>query len=153
MLKAQPPRVFTQNYTVRDGDDELASVRFHLFSQKGEIEMSGRTLLIDRQGLLGAFQLMSGPRVLATAERPSVVRRRWVIKTPDGVVLELTPTSWSIRNVTLRQAGVPIGSISRTSILRRSANIDLPATLSIEVRIFCFWLVALLWRRAAQSSG
>ncbi len=153
MLMARPPRLFTQNYDVTDGEDVVASVRFHLFSQNGEIEMSGRTLMIDRKGFTGPFQLHAGPRRLASAERPSLVRRRWVISAPDAAPIELTPTSWSIRNVTVRQGGVPIGSISRTSVVRREARIDLPEELSIELRMFCFWLVALLWRRAAQSSG
>lgn len=153
MLTARPPGVLAQAYDVYDGAQLVGSTRFHVFSQRGEIELSGRTLTIDRDGLAGPWRLHSGPRVIATAERPSILRRRWIIKPAEGAPLELTPTSWSIRNVTLRQAGVPIGSISRTSVLKREARIDLPEELGIEVTMFVFWLTALIWRRAAQSSG
>lgn len=153
MLTARPPGIFSQAYDVTDGDALVGSVRFHVFSQRGEIELSGRTLTIDRDGVAGAWRLHAGPRVLATAERPSILRRRWIIRPTDGPPLELMPTSGSIRNVTLRRAGIPIGSISRTSLLRRTARIDLPEELGIEVTLFAFWLTGLLWRRAAQASG
>jgi hypothetical protein len=34
--------------------------------------------------------------------------------------------------------------------LRRKAIIELPESLSLPVQVFFFWLVLVLWRRAAQ---
>jgi hypothetical protein len=46
----------------------------------------------------------------------------------------------------------PIGSIYPDHCFTRKTAIDLPDDIVLPVKVFLFWLVVLMWRRAKRNS-
>ncbi len=46
-----------------------------------------------------------------------------------------------------------MGGVRPTSFFGRRAVVDLPDDIALTTQVFLFWLVATLWRRAANASS
>jgi hypothetical protein len=51
------------------------------------------------------------------------------------------------------EGGKQIGSVYPEHALTRKAVIDFPEEIPLVVRVFMFWLVVILWKRASDAAA
>jgi hypothetical protein len=99
----------------------------------------------------GAFILESAASVLARAEKPSSLRRSFIIE-HSGTQYTLCAKSVFRRAFLLLDDSTQVGSISPEGIFTRRARVDLPEELSLVVKVFIVWLAVILWKRESDSA-
>lgn len=153
MLTATPRGLFTWGFTVRQGGDGVAEVDPAWFGESAEIRAAGKTYSAYRESMLaGTFVLQSGELTLARARKASAFLRAFDIDLA-GRPLELKATSVWRREFGLFENGVQVGRIAPAGRFGRQAVIDLPSGVPLPAQLFLFWLVLVLWRRAANSAA
>jgi hypothetical protein len=106
-----------------------------------------------RQGWLGGlFLLEDDGTVLAQADKPNAFTRRFEV-TFGFQTLRLAAQSPFTRAFDVYDGDSRIGSIYPDHFFTRKTTIDLPVNIPPPVKVFLFWLVALMWRRAAHNSS
>jgi hypothetical protein len=153
VLKSRPKGFFSWDFVISEGNEEIAEVSLAWFRERGELSVKGEPCAIYREGLMGDFCLEWNGEVVARATKTSVWTRRFVVRF-EGRELVLEAKSIFTRAFVLRDAGEggkELGRISPASIFSRKAVIDLPEGVPLPVQVFMFWLVIILWRRAAKS--
>lgn len=152
-LRAVPKSLFSWDYRVFQGDEEVALVDFAWLRERAWVTVDGEDYRIEREGIArGRWFLRSGDGVLASAEKPSAFRRRFDVTVTDRRFTLEPGAPWS-RRLVLRHGARERGSIEPEGLLTRKARIDLPADLSLPVRIFLSFLVLVLWKRAHAAAG
>jgi hypothetical protein len=153
MLSATPRGLFTWGFTVHQGGNVVAEVDPSWVGESAEIQAGGKTYSAYREGLLaGTFVLQSGELTLARARKVSVFARAFDIDLA-GRPLELKATSVWGREFGLFENGVQVGRIGPVGWFGRRAVIDLPPDIPLPAQLFLFWLVLVLWRRAAGAAA
>jgi hypothetical protein len=153
MLEASPVGIFSWAFTVRSGGETVAEINPAWFSEQAEVTVSGKPYTLARESVLeGTFAMHSGGRVVASARKPSAFFRAFEVELP-GRRFELKAVSVWSREFGLYAGETLIGRIGPASWLGRSAVIDLPDALPTEVQVFLFWLVLVLWKRAASNAA
>jgi len=155
VLKGRPKGFFSWDFAVSEGDDEIAEVSFAWFRERGELKVKGEPCAIYRESLMGDFCLEWNGEVVARATKTSMWTRRFVVRF-EGRELVLEAASIFTRAFVLRDAGEggdELGRISPAGIFSRKAVIDLPDDVPLPVQVFMFWLVVIMWRRAAKSNS
>jgi len=127
---------------------ELSWVR-----ERGGFLWDGLSYRMGREAWLsGDFFLMNGDVAVAKADKSSAFFRRFVVSAGDREMI-LAAESPFTRCFRLTENGRTIGSIRPNHPFTRKCTIDLPDDLEMPVRVFIFWLVVLMWRRAANSNS
>lgn len=157
MLTATPKRWFSWDFTVQEGSNPVAKLDLSLWREKGTITVQGKDYRVYREGWMsGYYYLENAGAVLARAEKPSAFRRTLVIE-HAGRAYTLQARSPFGRTFVLLQGGGEVGRIRPLGLFTRRAEVDLPESLPLAVRVFALWLVVILWKResdsAAASSG
>ncbi len=130
---------------------EIADVHPPVLRGTGTIEAEGRTFAIRRDGFLRPqFRLVDGDHTLAHAEpaflgsfEVTALDRRFTLKR----------TRLFLRRYELLHGERAVGSLTPTSPLSFSAEVDLPADLPIATRAFLAFIVLRQWHRAAAAAG
>ena len=153
MLTVQRTRFWSNTYVIRDGRREVTEVNVRWTREAGSFVLDGATFEVGRAGWAnGDFFLSRDGEGLASADKPSAFRRRFVVDV-DGESFELAAVSIWARTYELRRGTRRIGDIRRTSWWTNRADVDLPETLPMEVRVFITWLVLVMWKRSDDSSS
>ncbi|HWL62894.1 MAG TPA: hypothetical protein VNQ32_08855 [Steroidobacteraceae bacterium] len=153
MLTATPKRWFSWNYTVSRDDDRLADLDISWWREKGSLAVDGRRYAVYRERpMSGKFILESDGAIVASAEKPSSLKRRLLIE-HAGRRYELKPRSMFTRTFDLREGSTVVGSLSARGFFSRRMNVDLPETLPLPVRMFVTWLTVLLWKRESEAAA
>lgn len=153
MLSAMPRGWFSWDYAISRNSDHLADIDISWWRERGTLTVEGQHYSVYRElPLSGKFILEANGSILATAEKPSSLRRRLLIEDAAGRQFELKPRDMFSRTFQLHAGSTLIGSLSAKGIFSRGMNIDLPETLPLPVRVFVVWLTAILWKRAAAAS-
>ena len=154
MLRAIPRSLFSWDFSIREDDVEVAGLEVAWMSERGRLVLAdGTEYNLYRQGWLsGPFVLEGEGTILAQAEKPSAFVRHFEVEY-DHRKLLLTAQSPFTRAFGVSNGNGEIGSIYPDYWLTRKATIDLPDTVVPPVKAFMFWLVVLMWRRAAKSSN
>ena len=153
MLHATPRGLFTWGFTIRQGGDTIADIDPSWLGERAEITVEGHTYSAYREGLLaGTFALQSEERTLARARKASVFVRAFDIDLA-GRPMELKAASVWRREFGLFENGEQVGRISPASWFGWHAVIDLPPDIPLPAQLFLFWLVLVLWRRAAAADA
>jgi hypothetical protein len=153
MLDATPHHVFSWDFTVSRGGRPVAEVDMSWFRERAEVDIGGRAYQVQRESIIDStFSLSSGGEVLARAQKLSVFTRTFEV-TVAGRRFELRALSAFRRGFGLFQQRREVGRVMPVSWLGRKASIELPDDLPLPVQVFVFWLVIVLWRRAANSSS
>ncbi len=153
MLHARPVSLFSWDYRVVDGTLPVARIERSRFREPGHLLLEEAAYAIRREKLLGGrFLLLRDGIVVASAEKPRAVRRRFLIVWDDARFV-LEPASWLSRRFVLYHDGDPIGTIRPARRLSRHALVDLPDTLPLALRLFVLWLVLLLWKRSVDHAA
>ena len=152
MLRAVPRHMFSWRFTVCDGDAEVADVRTAAFRERGLLTVNDVDCTIRREPGWGAFVLEADGHELVRAVKPSALVRRFEVTYEDQAYI-LQARSPLVRAFELLRDDERVGTIVPEHALTRTTRIDLPEELPVVVRVFLFWLVLVLWKRAAGSSG
>ena len=153
MLHATPHGIFSWDFTLSKDGVALAEIDMSWFRERAEVKIGEQTYTVYRESVMqGTFALQSGDQVLAQAQKVGAFTRAFEVNFA-GRQLELKALSAWKRQFGLFENGAQIGHIGPTNWLRRKAVIDLPGDIPLPVQVFLFWLVVILWRRAAGSAA
>lgn len=153
MLTATPTRWYTWNFAVARNDAHLADIDLSWWREKGSLTIEGQRFSVYRERpRAGKFVLESNGAILATAEKPSALRRRLIVE-HAGRQYELRPRNLFTRTYDLRDGTTVIGSLSAATFFGRRMHVDLPDTLPLPVRVFVTWLTVVLWKRGADAAS
>jgi hypothetical protein len=153
MLRAIPKSWCSADYKVLENDTVIAVVSLSLFREAGELTVAGSSYPVYREGLLsGSFVLESGGSILARADKPSAFYRSFQVKHGEKEYA-LGAESAGFRKFVLSEGGKQIGSIYPVHPLTRRSVIDFPEDIPLVVRVFMFWLVMILWKRASDAAA
>jgi hypothetical protein len=100
----------------------------------------------------GEFLLRRGEGILARATKPSPFLRRFDIRLGERT-LRLEAAFAFTRCFRLVEGDAVVGTVEPDHAFTRKCTIDLPGDLGVPESVFLFWLVALMWRRAASASA
>lgn len=121
--------------------------------ERGTMSVRGTTLDLYRESMFGGrFLAEANGEIIASAVKPCALLRQFVIRFDDREI-ESTAASPFVRSFVIRENGFDIGTIRPLHMFTRKALIDLPDDFPLEVRVFTFWLVVLMWRRQASNNS
>jgi hypothetical protein len=153
MLRAFPKSWFSPDYKVLEDNAIIAIVALSWMREAGELTIAGSSYRVYREGLLtGSFVLESDGSILASADKPSAFYRSFLVK-HDGKEYTLEAESAGYRKFVLLEGGKQLGSVYPEHALTRKAVIDFPEEIPLVVRVFMFWLVVILWKRASDAAA
>jgi len=145
-LKMIPKGFASWKFSVMDGSESVADVVDRgWWPGKAKLTIQGATYKAYRErAMSGAFVLESAAGVLARAEKPSALRRSFVIE-HSGRRYTLRAESALRRELLLFDDSKHIGSLSPEGAFTRRATVNLPREWALPVRVFVVWLAVMLW--------
>jgi len=148
MLRASRHGVFRRRYEITD-DGRPVTLLTDFRRESCEFEVEGVTVRVSRER--GKRFVLDGPGGrLASADRET--GRRWAITTPAGRLDLVRPSVW--RSAwELHRGGQAVGRVAHDGAFSRASNADLPADLSLTVRVFAHYVVLMMWERAAAAAA
>ncbi|HTU99760.1 MAG TPA: hypothetical protein VMF13_04425 [Luteitalea sp.] len=153
MLTATPKRWFSWDFTIEEGDRQVAAIDVSSWRERGTLTVDGVDHRVYREGILtGDFILEAAGTVVARAEKPSAFRRVFLIEY-HGRRYVLQPTSVLSRGMTLLEGDRSVGVIAPGGILTRRADVELPEDMPLAVRVFVIWLTVILWKRDSDAGA
>lgn len=151
MLYAVPKSLFSWGFEVYHESTLLAVIDMAWLREGGSFQYEYSTYYLKKAGLLsGSFTLESNGHVMAQAKKTSLLRHFEVLDGHEDYIL--TAASPFTRRFVLKQDDRIMGEITPNHPMTRKCAIHLPEEISIPSRLFLFWLVLLMWRRAANSA-
>lgn len=154
MLDAAPLAWYSSKFQLLRDGREIGLLKPGVLSERATFTVKDVVFEFYREGLMGDFVLEFEGTALARADKPSALTRRFVVRVEDQrYVLEAESTFK--RAFLFRNEGeeAVLGRIEPKGALTRKATIDLPKELPLPVQAFCFWLVLVLWNRAAAAAS
>lgn len=150
ILQARPKRLSSWGYEVSSNGRFVAIVDLAWVRERGVIHMDNQEFTVFREGILhGAFFIESHGRTLARAEKPSAMFRAFEVHYGDRL-LELRALSIFTRSFGLFEKSRQVGRVRADHWRTWQATIELADDIELPIAIFLFWLVIILWRRAAR---
>jgi hypothetical protein len=148
------PKMFSWTFSVMDASGPVAHVVDRSWwSDKGELTVDGVTYIARREGIVsGAFVLESTGGVVMRAEKPSALRRSFIVEHAGRQYTLRAASAWR-REFVLLDGSTRIGSISPEGIFTRRAAVDLPPTLPLTLRVFIVWLTVMRWKHEAAGAS
>ncbi|HWB59436.1 MAG TPA: hypothetical protein VG733_08090 [Chthoniobacteraceae bacterium] len=152
MMKCIPQSLFSWDFSVLGGAAGGAQLNFNFFTEQGSIRYGADEYEVRKHGAFsGEWTMENGAGTYARAVKPNPFTRVFNIQEPGGAFqLKAVPL---MRSFDILHNGAEIGSIAPEHFLTRASTIDCGPQLSEPGQLFCFWLAALMWRRAARNSS
>lgn len=150
-LRCQPSGWFGWNYEIT-GNGLRANIVLKAVSEAGEISVDGEVFAITKEGWVKShWALRQRGQVVASAKKTSAMTRTVEFEVENQTLL-LEAESIFRRSYRLRKDDVALARIYPASWLTRKATIETYyAGTSAALTCFAFWVVLLMWRRAASS--
>lgn len=153
MFTCLPRSLCSWDFRILGTSAEPAAVTLHFLSEQGEIVYGPTRFAVRKHGWLsGHWSLESGERAYAEAQKRSAFVRAFEVREAD-TELTLRAESPLTRRYEILSGGSLLGTISPAHPFTRRASIDCASQVSEPAQLFCFWLVALTWRRAANRNN
>lgn len=151
-FRCQPTGWFSWNYVIT-GNGRQTEVTLRLMSEAGGVSVDGEYFVITKESWLkGHWVMRQGDQVVASARKTSPMTRTVEICVGEQT-LYLEAESILRRSYRLRKNDILLARIYPASWVSRNATIETyHADTSIALIGFAFWVVLVLWRRAASSS-
>ena len=152
MIRCLPTGVCSWNFIV-EGAGHQASLEFNWFSESGVITVDGNRFEVIKNGMLsGEWSLARNGVEIARADKISVFKRTFIIQRGlDEHILK--PASPLGRRFVIERGYEHVARIAPDHAFTRRATINVEAQqYDHEIVFFAFWLVVLMWRRAASNS-
>jgi hypothetical protein len=153
MIRCIPQSIFSWDFRVEGAETGGASLTFNFFTEQGGILYGHTQYAVHKHGPFSGEWTMEdgGGRPYARALKTNPFTRVFQIDEPGGTfLLKAVPM---VRSFDIYQNGSVIGNICPDHFLTRATTIDCGPGLTEQGQLFCFWLAALMWRRAAQQSS
>jgi hypothetical protein len=151
MISCIPQGLCSWNYSL-DGDGHRARVELNWIGEQGAITADDVRFEVRKRGVLsGHWTLDHDGEALASAEKSSAFTRTLAIR-GAGDDLLLRAEYALARSFRIERSGEAIATIRPAHAFTRRATIE-PLRQEWDFRLVCFafWLVVLMWRRAASS--
>ncbi len=152
MLRAEPNRWGSWHYKVLRGDVCFAQFDFGWWRSRGEIVIDRAVYQIQREGFFtGDFVMRKGTETVVSATKPSFSQRRfWIVY--DDVAYILASRSSFERKFILQADGIEVGAVRPNGLLSRTAIVDLPPDMPLDLQMFLTWLAVMMWKRQSEGS-
>lgn len=136
------------------GEGRQATLTYSWWTETGVIETDGQYLEIRKHGMMsGHWTLEQDWKPIVTAQKSNPFTRTFVLEDEQGT-LRLYAQSPLGRSFLLERGNREIASLEPVHPFTRRATIDADTRDCRFVTLaFCFWLVALTWRRAAKNNS
>ena len=151
MWTAVPKSKTSWDYVINDAAQQLVGEVSVSDQERGAVQAGNVAHTVTRKGMLGAFLLQRGDAVVASAEKPSALRKEFQIE-HEGRRFTLKKRSGWSREVVLFEGDRELGSIAPEGFFTTRAKVGLPEDLPIPLRLFSIWLTMLLWKRGADAA-
>lgn len=153
MLAAIPQSLCSWNYHVSGATAGDAELTFDWFTEQGTLTLGNRAFLIRKYGIFsGHWSLDQGDRTAADAVKPNPLARSFAVTAP-GLALTVRAQHAFTRSYDILSNGGLAGTIVPAHAFTRRAFIDCLPNVPEHAQLFAFWLAALTWKRAANSSS
>jgi len=150
-LRAIPTGFFSWGFSIQEEDSEVAELKMAWSGERGSFSSDGRRYELYRQGwLTGQFVLDTGGKIVAEANKVTPFSRSFDVVIGDRRV-QLAAMSPFTRAFGVYLGKSQIGSICPDHCFTHKATLELPTDMALPAKVFLFWLVALMWRRAASD--
>lgn len=152
MIRAEPYSLFSWDFTVYEDGTPVADVDLAWVREAGEMNIEGTPYRVYREPGFGDFVLDSEGRTLVRGHKSSAFLRTFEITYNDELLILKARSAFG-RTFELFEDDRRIGVIAPDHVFSRKMRVDLPPTMPLAVCVFIVWLVVLMWKRAAGSSG
>ena len=153
MIQCLPMSICPRDFIAHGLASGAATVEYNSFTEQGRILCAGVLYEVRKHGLLsGHWTLERNGTVVADARKDSAMFRRFEVS-GESLHLTLRAESSMSRAFEISCGKHPLGSIRPAHPFTRRANILCADTVPEHLRLFCFWLVGLLWRRAENNAA
>ena len=154
MIRCIPRGVCSWDF-VLDGEGHQGSLEMSIFSEQGAIVVDGMRFAIHKQGMIsGRWTLEHEDSEVASAQKSTAFTRSFEIQDPSGDLLLCAESAFGRSFRLEREDNNVMATIRPDHAFTRRATIEiLTEPWDLPTVYFSFWLVALMWRRAAQSSN
>jgi hypothetical protein len=150
-IDAIPKGFFSWGYDLYLRDVPLVSFDVSWLREKGAFVWDGTHYELFRETpLLGDFVIQEDNAVLARAAKSTLIRQFAITAGERTFVLKgANPFT---RRFVLMENDLVAGEFCPNHPFTRKSIAEFPDDLPVPVCVFLFWLVVLMWRRAAGSS-
>ncbi|MEP0547404.1 MAG: hypothetical protein ABJF88_10770 [Rhodothermales bacterium] len=153
MLHAVPTSWLSSKFRIEDGGRDVGQLDLAAIRERATFTVKDVEFALYREGLVsGDFVLDFHGSAIAVAQKPSAFRQRFTLSF-DERHYTLEAASVMGRTFVLREGDVEAGRVSPVDWFSRKAEIDLPESVPLPIQVFCFWLVLILWKRAAAAAS
>lgn len=152
VLHALPTSWFKPAFRLVRDEREVGHLAMSSFRERATFTVKDVEFAFYRESMAGDFVLEFQGSVLARAQKASAFRQRFTLAF-EGQSYTLAPVTWFGRTFVLREGGEEVGHVRPLSAFSHKTDLDLPDALPLPLRVFCFWLVLILWKRAAAAAS
>ena len=150
--QAQPKGICSWDFQIRGTDGFVGKTSFGSFGESGEARAGELRFLVEKEGFFSPeWLLVAGRKIVAEATKESAFRRTFQLRFHDGLTVKLRAQGAFGRKMMASGDGLRLLISPRHPFTRRaviSGHCHRP-----EALVFCFWLTALVWRRAASRAA
>jgi hypothetical protein len=150
MLELRPTEKFSWTFDITQDGAPIGVLALTRFRSKGTITLGNDSYAIARESVFGPFVLTHSDRMIARAERESLVPARYHIVADDRQLI--LKSRW-FRKAELLHGDVVIATMKRPNILFRVVQVETKQPLSTPVLILATAIMILLWRRRSRSNN
>ena len=154
MIRCMPRGICSWEFSL-DGDGHHAILEFNWGGEQGRITADGIRFEVRKHGVFsGHWTLDRAGREVVTAQKPTPFARTFEIRDHNGAVVLRAESPFS-RRFRIERFGDTVATVFPDHPFTRRATIESVIAQKQEFTTvsFCFWLVVLIWRRAAHSSA
>ncbi|MAT69859.1 MAG: hypothetical protein CMJ58_10080 [Planctomycetaceae bacterium] len=153
MIRCLPVALCSWDYTL-EGPSGIASLQFDWMTEQGSIDADGVEFEIRKHGYTsGRWTLEFEGEETASAQKTSVFSRTFDLRA-GGESFVLQARSALGRTFQMLRGGRVVATFAPDHPFTRRARIEPTVDdVNLVTLAFAFWLVAVVWRRAARNSS
>ena len=153
MIECFPKSLFSWDFTARGLSTGSATEEYDWFTEQGRIGGARLGYEIRKHGVFsGRWTLERAGAVVAEAHKASAMFRSFEVASQAGH-FTVRAESALPRAFEIRVGRQFVGGIRPAHIFTRRATIQCSEMIPEHLQHFCFWLVALTWRRRTRSNS
>lgn len=151
MLMCVPAGICTWNYRVAGGNLGPARLQFDWLTEQGSMIVNGVELRVRKHGSMsGRWTLEQAGEIVAEAYKPSALFRAFELQGYGGQYT-LRAISAFARGFELRSGASRVAIVEPVHLFTRRATVTAYEPVHEMVQLFAFWLVVMMWKRAADN--
>ena len=147
IIAAEPDGFLSWDYFLKTEENQ-AYWEKKWTSEQCDVLINGELHQVKKHGVASdKWSLMQNGATLATAEKPSLFRQRFEVKSSSGMLV--LQRIYDLRkSFEIHRGDDLVGTISANGQVTRKATIELSVEdIDFRTAVFLFWLVLISWRR------